>query len=71
MWTLWLPHSGGALAPDFGHCLSRELYSHANDTAIYDVDANGEQINLAGDPQHADTEAALFKLITTMYGSKI
>ena len=67
--VLLLARSGAALAPDFGHCRNRELYSHINDTALYDVDTNGEQLNLAGDPQHADVEAALFKLITATYGS--
>ena len=57
-YAVFCPWNGTALAPDWTACLLPELYSHRNDSQLYNVN-DYENENLAGRPQYAALQTRL------------
>eukprot|EP00729_Bicosta_minor_P018329 gene18329-30585_t len=66
-YSLWCKWDGATLAVDWESCGKPELYNHTADTALYDVEHNGEADNIAGDPSLASTEAELKALLAKVF----
>jgi hypothetical protein len=64
-YTLWVPWDAAKLAPQWGGESAAELYAHAGDGST-DMDA-WENVNLAGLPAHAQTEAGLRKQLVGFF----
>ena len=45
---LWCRWNGAKLAANWSACETEELCNHTADTALYDVESNGESVNVAG-----------------------
>ena len=62
---------GAALAVDWARCGHDELFNHTSDTLLYDVEHNGEPLNLAGTPAVANLTAELRALLRRGFGSTV
>jgi hypothetical protein len=62
-YTLWCKWDGAKLAADWSECKMPELYNHTADTSLYDVEHNGENINLAGASVLKAVEVAMKSLL--------
>jgi iduronate 2-sulfatase len=54
---------GASLSADWSRCHGAELYDHRRDTSLYDVDANGEPFNLAGQAATRQVQEQLHALL--------
>eukprot|EP00039_Didymoeca_costata_P024132 m.9381 g.9381 ORF g.9381 m.9381 type:complete len:530 (-) comp4056_c0_seq2:699-2288(-) len=59
LWCQWTPQ----LKANWSNCFFPELYNHTRDTALYDVENNGEYENLAGTPAVSGIEKDMYLLL--------
>lgn len=62
-YTIFCRWVGKTLRPDLSHCGWHELYDHRNDTALYDVDNNGEYANVVNVSDHTTIRHQLDTLL--------
>ena len=62
-YSVWCRWEGRLLASNWSHCIKPELYNHTADTALFDVEHNGEGENLAGAQAVAHVEVRMRALL--------
>ena len=70
-YSLFCRWNGAELKANWSSCEQVELYNHTHDTAIYDVDNNGEPFNLAGQPAVATLERQLRGLLERRFNPSV
>ena len=66
-YSLWCQWIGGSLSANWSRCTKPELYNHTNDTALFDVENNGEETNLAGTLGVVNVEVMMRNLLETRF----